>query len=48
MGLYTLEIGKSLLEPPDSDNICPSNIQGLKTELVFSSEIPQRLLKSPL
>lgn len=48
MNLYELQIGKYLLEHPGSDEILPSNIQGLKIELVFSSEMTQRIKKSPL
>lgn len=48
MGLYKLEIGKYPLEHPDSDKTFPSKIQGLEIELVFSCEMPQRILKSPV
>lgn len=34
MGLYKLELGKHLLEHPDSDKTFPSNTRGLKIEMV--------------
>lgn len=48
LGLYKLEVEQYLLEHLDSDKTFPSNIQALKIELVFFSEIPQIILKSPL